>query len=147
MDNKTKTNQENGEELEKISKYLLEEYFKEELERQKSVEIGISKKKEHKFDLGNYNYLIECKYCEWTKGRNNPSGKISTLREVILYFLLAPKNYKKILVLNKSSLKNNETILDYFLRLNKHLISDDFIFFEVDMKNNTMKNKSIKESE
>lgn len=45
------------------------------------------------------------------KKKGEELEKISTLREVILYFLLAPKNYKKILVLNKSSLKNNETLL------------------------------------
>lgn len=123
-----------GTEFEKTTKLLLEKYLKEHLENPFQVEIGYLIKKKHKFDLGNSNYIVECKNYEWTKSNNNPSAKISTLRETILYFSLAPKNYKKILVLKKSQLKNNETILDYFIRLNKYLIPDDLILLEVDIE-------------
>lgn len=132
-----------GNEFEKIVKNILEEYLKEKLEKQKKIEIGYSIKKEHKFDLGNENYIIECKSYEWTKNKNNPSGKISTLRETILYFSLVPKSYKKILVLKKSSLKNNETIFDYFIRLNSHLIPEDLILLEIDIENNEVVTKSL----
>ncbi|MEG1451032.1 MAG: hypothetical protein RSC62_09580 [Cetobacterium sp.] len=123
-----------GTEFEKTTKLLLEKYLKEHLENPFQVEIGYLIKKKHKFDLGNSNYIVECKNYEWTKSNNNPSAKISTLRETILYFSLAPKNYKKILVLKKSHLKNNETILDYFIRLNKYLIPNDLVLLEVDIE-------------
>ncbi|WP_300344483.1 hypothetical protein [Fusobacterium sp.] len=138
------TNTEKGNDFEKIAKQLLEEYLKEKLEKQKKVEIGFKVKKEHKFDLGNDNYLIECKSYKWTKENNIPSAKISTLRETLYYFFLAPKNYKKILILEKSNLKNNETILDYFLRLNLHLIPEELILLEIDIENKKIIQKTIK---
>lgn len=130
-----------GTEFEKITKILLEEYLKEYLNNPFQVEIGYLVKKKHKFDLGNSNYIIECKNYEWTKSNNNPSAKFSTLRETILYFSLAPKNYKKILVLKKSQLKNNETILDYFIRLNKYLIPNDLILLEIDTETKNITKK------
>lgn len=125
-----------GIEFEKITKVILEKYLKESLSNPFQVEIGYNIKKNHKFDLGNSNYVIECKNYEWTKNNNNPSGKISTLRETLFYFTLAPKNYKKILVLKRSKLKNNETILDYFTRLNRYLIPDDLILLEINIETN-----------
>lgn len=127
------TNTFKGSKFEEVTKLLLEEYLHEKLEEQKKVEIGFEERKEHRFDLGNSNYLIECKAFEWTVKNNNPSGKLSTLRETLCYFFLAPKNYKKILVLKKSGVKNGETVLDYFIRLNYHLIPKDVEIFEIDM--------------
>ena len=113
------------------------------LEKQKKVEIGFEEKREHRFDLGNSNYLIECKAYEWTKDNNSPSAKLSTLRETLYYFFLAPKNYKKILVLKKSGVKNGETVLDYFIRLNYHLIPRDVEIFEIDMDKKLLIKKEI----
>lgn len=127
------TNTLKGSRFEEVTKLLLEEYLQEKLEEQKKVEIGFEEKREHRFDLGNSNYLIECKAFEWTKENNSPSAKLSTLRETLYYFFLAPKNYKKILVLKKSGVKNGETVLDYFIRLNYHLIPKDVEIFEIDM--------------
>lgn len=127
------TNTFKGSKFEEVTKLLLEEYLHEKLEEQKKVEIGFEERKEHRFDLGNSNYLIECKAFEWTKENNSPSAKLSTLRETLYYFFLAPKNYKKILVLKKSGVKNGETVLDYFIRLNYHLIPKDVEIFEIDM--------------
>lgn len=127
------TNTFKGSKFEEVTKLLLEEYLQEKLEEQKKVEIGFEEKREHRFDLGNSNYLIECKAYEWTKENNSPSAKLSTLRETLYYFFLAPKNYKKILVLKKSGVKNGETVLDYFIRLNYHLIPKDVEIFEIDM--------------
>lgn len=127
------TNTFKGSKFEEVTKLLLEEYLQEKLEEQKKVEIGFEEKREHRFDLGNSNYLIECKAYEWTKENNSPSAKLSTLRETLYYFFLAPKEYKKILVLKKSGVKNGETVLDYFIRLNYHLIPKDVEIFEIDM--------------
>lgn len=129
------TNTQKGNDFEEIAKNILEKYLNEKLENPKKVDIGFKIKKEHKFDLGNDKYLIECKSYNWTKENNIPSAKISTLRETLYYFFLAPKEYNKILILEKSNLKNGETILDYFLRLNLHLIPEDLIFLELDVEN------------
>lgn len=137
------TNTLKGSRFEEVAKLLLEEYLQEKLEEQKKVEIGFEEKKEHRFDLGNSNYLIECKAFEWTAKDNNPSGKFSTLRETLYYFLLAPKEYKKILVLKKSRVKNGETVLDYFIRLNYHLIPKDVEIFEIDMDKRLIVKKEV----
>lgn len=137
------TNTFKGSKFEEVTKLLLEEYLQEKLEEQKKIEIGFEEKREHRFDLGNSNYLIECKAFEWTAKNNNPSGKISTLRETLYYFLLAPKEYRKILVLKKSRVKNGETVLDYFIRLNYHLIPQDVEIFEIDMDKKLLIKKDI----
>lgn len=137
------TNTLKGSRFEEVAKLLLEEYLQEKLEEQKKVEIGFEEKREHRFDLGNTNYLIECKAFEWTAKNNNPSGKFSTLRETLYYFLLAPKEYKKILVLKKSRGKNGETVLDYFIRLNYHLIPKDVEIFEIDMDKRVIVKKEV----
>lgn len=137
------TNTFKGSKFEEVTKLLLEEYLQEKLEKQKKVEIGFEEKREHRFDLGNSNYLIECKAYEWTKDNNSPSAKLSTLRETLYYFFLAPKNYKKILVLKKSGVKNGETVLDYFIRLNYHLIPRDVEIFEIDMDKKLLIKKEI----
>ena len=141
------TNTFKGSKFEEVTKLLLEEYLQEKLEEQKKVEIGFEEKREHRFDLGNSNYLIECKAYEWTKENNNPSAKLSTLRETLYYFFLAPKNYKKILVLKKSRVKNGETVLDYFIRLNYHLIPKDVEIFEIDMDKKLLVKKEINKTE
>ena len=141
------TNTFKGSKFEEVTKLLLEEYLQEKLEEQKKVEIGFEEKREHRFDLGNSNYLIECKAYEWTKENNNPSAKLSTLRETLHYFFLAPKNYKKILVLKKSRVKNGETVLDYFIRLNYHLIPKDVEIFEIDMDKKLLVKKEINKTE
>lgn len=137
------TNTFKGSKFEEVTKLLLEEYLQEKLEEQKKIEIGFEEKREHRFDLGNSNYLIECKAFEWTAKNNNSSGKFSTLRETLYYFLLAPKEYRKILVLKKSRVKNGETVLDYFIRLNYHLIPQDVEIFEIDMDKKLLIKKDI----
>lgn len=92
------TNTFKGSKFEEITKLLLEEYLQEKLEKQKKVKIGFEEKREHRFDLGNLNCLIECKAYEWTEKNNIPSAKFLTLRETLYYFFLAPKEYRKILV-------------------------------------------------
>ncbi len=68
------------------------EYFKNQgvqLTYEYRVDVGLSSKykKQHAFDLGNSEVLIECKYYDWTESNNNPSAKISTLNEAMLYLL------------------------------------------------------------
>lgn len=100
------------------------------------VEVGLSSKykKQHAFDLGNSEVLIECKYYDWTESDNNPSAKISTLNEAMLYLYTAPTRFnKKMLFIKQTSKKGRrhpETLAEYYVRLYKHFIPDDVEVWE-----------------
>jgi hypothetical protein len=106
------------------------------------IPIGLKYKKEKKYDLGSQKerILIECKAHTWTKPNDNsPSAKISTWISEMYKFLLCPHEYRKIFVVQYDySTKHNETLLQYFIRLNRHLIPDDVELMEYDIDNNTM---------
>ena len=91
-----------------------------------SVPIGIgSVKKPHKFDLGSSNpaIIVECKSQRWTTGDNVPSAKMSVWNEVMFYFAVASNSYRKIMfVLRDYSVKRNESLLDYYIHTDIHLI-------------------------
>ena len=100
------------------------------------LKIGIeSMKKEHKFDLGSNknNIIIECKTHKWTSSGNVPSGKMSVWNEAMYYFHVSPPNFRKIMfVLKDYSKKRNETLAQYYLKTNYHLIPNDVEFWEYD---------------
>jgi hypothetical protein len=100
-----------------------------------SLLIGINSTKMHKFDLGNsqQKILVECKSHCWTEGNNIPSAKITTWDQAMFYFYISPPDFKKILfVLHSYSKSRNETLADYYIRLNSHLIPSDVEIWEYD---------------
>jgi len=89
------------------------------------VKIGINGRKLHKFDLGSRleKVLVECKAHKWTEGGNVPSAKLTVWNEAMLFFHAAPRGYRKILfVLRDFSDKRKETLGEYYIRTNPHLI-------------------------
>lgn len=71
----------------------------DDLSRNFSLDIGLSvKKKKHCFDLGSASpkIIIECKSHRWTAGSKVPSAKMTTWNEAMLYFHLAPKDFRKV---------------------------------------------------
>ncbi len=55
------------------------EYFKNSeflLENNYILSLGISSKKNHRFDLGNESTIIECKSHKWTESDKIPYGKL-----------------------------------------------------------------------
>jgi len=114
------------------------QYFKNQgiqLISEYRVDVGLSSKykKQHAFDLGNSEMLIECKYYDWTESDNNPSAKISTLNEVMLYLYTAPARFKKKVFVKQTSQKGKrhyETLVEYYIRLYKHFIPDDVEVWE-----------------
>lgn len=100
------------------------------------IEIGIAtKKKKHCFDLGSENprILIECKSHRWTSGSKVPSAKMTTWNEAMLYFHLAPKDFKKIFfTLHDKRQTTGETLVAYYKRTYPHLIPEDVEFLEYD---------------
>ena len=76
-----------------------------------AVEVGLTDKKKHCFDLGSANpkIIVECKSHKWTAGANVPSAKMTVWNEAMYYFHLAPKAFRKILfVLHDRRSKDGE---------------------------------------
>lgn len=101
------------------------------------VDIGHSIKKPHRFDLGyakdNNKIVIECKSHTWTSGDNIPSAKLTVWNEVMYYFSLTPSEFRKILVVKKDhSIRRNETLAQYYVRVHDHLIPHSVEIYEVD---------------
>lgn len=118
--------------FELIVKRLLEEKYNCDLLEQEPIKIGFNTLKEHKYDLTNSEMVVECKDYSWTKGNNIPSAKISHLREVMLYFSVTSNEYRKLLVLNRSiRTLNNESLGEYFIRLNNAFIPSNVEIWEV----------------
>lgn len=99
------------------------------------VEIGLTRKKIHYFDLGSSaaRVLVECKSHKWTAGGRVPSAKMTVWNEAMFYFLLAPPEYRKILfVLHDRRDKGGELLLAYYKRTHGHMIPDNVEFIEWD---------------
>jgi len=79
----------------------------------------------HTFDLATRDrrLVCECKAFAWTAGGNIPSAKITTLREAVTDLQQLPVQTVALLILQRDvhSL-TNQTLADYFVRLNRHLI-------------------------
>ncbi len=106
-----------------------------ELTRNFAVDVGLSQKKKHCFDLGSANpkVIVECKSHRWTAGANVPSAKMTVWNEAMYYFHLAPKEFRKILfVLHDKRSRDGESLLAYYKRRYFHLIPKGVEFFEWD---------------
>ena len=111
------------------------EYFKTNeniiLQKNYTMDIGLEIKKQHKFDLGNNNLIVECKSHTWTDSKKVPSAKMSVWNEAMFYFNLTPSKYKKILfVLMDFCQKRCKTLLQYYIEKYYHFIPKDVIFYE-----------------
>ncbi len=110
------------------------------LQRNTEVPIGISGKKVHNFDLGDpvAKVVVECKSHKWTEGDNVPSAKMIAWNEAMFLFYATPKSYRKIFfVLKDYRSKRNETLAQYYIRTNPHLIPDDVEIWEFDEEKRT----------
>ncbi|HEY1372240.1 MAG TPA: hypothetical protein VGH50_07200 [Candidatus Binatia bacterium] len=107
------------------------EYFAKQqikLTRDFAVDIGLSRKKKHCFDLGSSNpkIIVECKSHKWTAGANVPSAKMTVWNEAMYYFYLAPQEFRKILfVLYDRRNKVGESLLSYYKRTYFHMIPEE----------------------
>ncbi len=136
----SKSNAQVGNDFEKLAKGVLEKKFNCSFSCNYSIEIGLSKKKKHNFDLGNDNILVECKSHKWTSGDNVPSAKLTVWNEAMYYFMLSPKGYRKIFfVLKDFNQKKQETLAEYYTRTYFHLIPDDVEIWEYDKKKSIIK--------
>jgi hypothetical protein len=99
-----------------------------------SVPLGVSgTKKPHSFDLGSQEpaVLVECKSHNWTVTGNMPSAKVTVWNEAMYYFHLAPLHFRKILfVLEACHARRSETLAEYYVRANGHLVPADVSILE-----------------
>ena len=113
-----------------------QDYFRQKgisLQKGHSVQIGVSSKKDRKFDLGSDDppVLVECKSHTWTRGGNVPSAKITVWNEAMYLFLLTPQRFQKVLfVLRDFNERRSESLAEYYVRNYSHLIPDDVEIWE-----------------
>ncbi|MDR1235029.1 MAG: hypothetical protein LBJ97_02985 [Mycoplasmataceae bacterium] len=81
---------------------------------------GFYSDREREFDLVDKEkkILIECKYMTFTANGNNPSAKISNFLTDIFKLYIAPKEYRKIICINKSMSKSKNITLCQHIRKN-----------------------------
>ena len=106
-----------------------------------AISIGVGeRRKEHVYDLGNLDnkIIVECKSHKWTESDKVPSAKMTVWTQEMYYFHLAPKEYRKIFfILKDYGSSKKETLGQYYLRINPHLIPHDVEFWEYDEKAQT----------
>ena len=88
-----------------------------------SIEIGSGKS--HSFDLATRerDIVAECKAFKFTATGNNPSAKITTLREAVMYLNSIMGNVERVLIVKHDPHpKRGETLGRYFVRLNTHFL-------------------------
>ena len=101
------------------------------LEKNKVVNIGLHSQKEHTFDLGNEDIIVECKSHKWTESQKVPSGKIRNWNEAMFLFYLSPKRYKKYFVVeNDYNQRRTQSLLEYYIDKYYHLIPEDVVLFD-----------------
>lgn len=89
------------------------------------VPIQIGSGKPHLFDLATKerDVVAECKAFGFTATGNNPSAKITTLREATVYLRSLPGNVQRLLIVKHAPHpKRGETLGQYFVRLNANFI-------------------------
>jgi len=106
------------------------------LDRNVRIPVGIGAiTKDHAFDLGSLSrkVIVECKCHRWTTSDNIPSAKLTVWNQAMYYFVAAPRDYRRILlVLRDYSRKRDETLAEYYLRTYRHLIPSDVELWEYD---------------
>ena len=91
---------------------------------EKKIPIG-DPPKDHKFDIVNSNLgiVIECKRYTWTVTGNVPSAKMGFTNEAVFYLRFLPDKYVKYIVMLKAHHpKRQESLAEYYYRMNRHLL-------------------------
>jgi len=142
--NKNNENTGVGKSFQNISKELLAKHYHKEFIPEIAINIG-NPPKLRKFDLvsEDMSIVVECKCYNWTQGNNNPSAKMSTLNEAVLYFKLLDDICEKVIVMKKSIHPNrDETLAEYYFRTYRFVL-DGITLLEVDTDTQTI--NAIKE--
>jgi hypothetical protein len=115
------SNTERGRAFQVLCGDALRRAFGRDFDLEVPIEIGGGKR--HCFDLATRerDIVVECKAFAFTATGNNPSAKITALREAAMYLGLIEGNVTRLLIL-KYDLHptRGETLGQYFVRLNTH---------------------------
>ena len=100
-------------------KELLEKLYNKEFLLECPVNIGVPPKA-HKFDIvsSDKTVVVECKCYSWTSGGNNPSAKLSTANEALLYMSFLLDNCEKLLFICHTDKmhRKEESLEQYYVR-------------------------------
>ncbi len=128
-----------GRDFEDVAKRYFAEQHGYTLTPNFAIELGVTgaaKPKLHRFDLGcnDKKILVECKSHNWTETGNMPSAKLTVWNEAMLYFLLAPPEFKKFMFVLKSThpKQGGKTLAEYYVDKHGHLVSPDVTIIEYD---------------
>jgi len=137
------TNRENpsvGKNFQSLTAKILAEYYDIEFIPERAINIG-NPPKPRKFDLvsNDRSIAVECKCYTWTVGHNNPSAKMATLNEAVLFFKLLSNCEKKVIVLKKAiHPKRSETLAEYYHRMYSFVL-EGITLIEIDVDTKTIK--------
>lgn len=116
------SNTERGKAFQLLCREALKRALSHDFDLEVPIDVG---GKLHKFDLATpeRDTVVECKAIKFTEGENNPSAKITTLREAVMYLRAVQGNPARLLVIKHDPHpKRKETLGQYFVRLNRHLL-------------------------
>ena len=122
--NKNSENPGVGAAFQKAVARWLEQQFDKEFILEKKIAMG-HPAKNHKFDIvsSDDTMAIECKCYTWTETGNVPSAKMGFTNEAAFYLSFIPDTYEKFIVMKLSRHpKREETLAEYYFRMNRHLI-------------------------
>jgi hypothetical protein len=138
--NSNKENPSVGKKFQSLTAELLSKHFDKDFISEIAINIG-NPLKAHKFDLVSKDntVVVECKCYTWTEGQNNPSAKMATLNEAVLYFKLLPDSWKKVIAMKKSvHPRRSKTLADYYKRRYEFVL-DGITIIEIDVDTQTVK--------
>ena len=107
----------------KVAEWFANKYHKG-FGLEKKIAIG-EPKKDHKFDIVAEDDSVadECKCYTWTVTGNVPSAKMGFANEAAFYLSFLSDSYEKyIVMLYATHEKRNESLAEYYYRMNKHLL-------------------------
>lgn len=116
-----------GAKFQKMVAEWFRSHYKKEFSLEKKIPIGTdcAEKKDHKFDIvaEDDSIAVECKCYTWTETGNVPSAKMGFTNEAAFYLSFLPDTYEKYIVMLRATHdKRNETLAQYYYRMNKHLL-------------------------
>ena len=117
------SNTERGKAFQILCRDALKRALGRDIDLEVPIEIGGGKC--HSFDLATRerDIVAECKAFKFTATGKNPSAKITTLREAVMYLRSIQGNVTRVLIVKHDPHpKRGETLGRYFVRLNPHLL-------------------------
>lgn len=120
------SNTEKGKEFQLRARAALRDLTGLDFEMEVKLPIG-KPAKLHPFDLAtpDRRFVGECKAFTFTKSGNNPSAKITTLREAALYLRQLPPGSHRFIVMKRDVRPGHaESLAEQFARLNAGLLED-----------------------